>query len=199
MALTPLQITSQTQSLPRPLLPTLARLEHISTLLSQPRHIDAISKRIKILVSELDRVYESRKKLAALPGNLSSTVATLNDGKSSSGGGEDAATPLDPITLSKLDDLFALSSRIQPLLPLTPSLLARLRSLASLHSSASQFSSSLDSLTNSQAELKSGQEEAKKALSSLEESMAGNAERVKGNLDVVMKRLEDLDKRFKAL
>lgn len=188
-------VLEETQALPRPLLPTLARLEHLSTLLTQPRHLDAISKRIKLVASELDRVYESRSRLASIPGAQDSTVAAVSE----AGGGFQQTSPLDSITLAKLDDLFVLSSRIQPLLPLAPALLARLRSLAGLHSSASQFSASLTQVERSNEELKTGQDDLGKAVTALEESVASNEVKMKGNLESVMTRMEALERRMKAL
>lgn len=194
-------------------MPTLSRLEHLSTLLTQPRHIDAISKRIKVLVSELDRVYESRRRIANLPGGPQAAIAALVTSNNASGGDAAAGAsggdgtgnpksvtaPLDPITLSKLDDLFALSARVRPLLPLAPALLQRLRSLATLHASASGFAASLAAVEESQGQVRAGQEEMGKAMESLEESLKANDERLKGNLAAVMGRMEELEKRVAAL
>lgn len=191
-------VLEESQSLARPLLPTVSRLEQLAALLTQPRHIDAVSKRVKVLVSELDRVYDSRKRLASLPNDGPSGGASA-DSESGQEQTRQQTSQLDPISLSKLDDLFHLSTRIQPLLPLAPQLLQRLRSLATLHASASQFASSLEQLQEEQQEIITTQTQFQAALSQVEKSIQDNNERTRANLDVVMNRLEDVEKRVRAL
>ncbi|CAO1619857.1 unnamed protein product [Parajaminaea phylloscopi] len=192
-------VLEETQSLARPLLPTVARLEQMAAILSQPRHIDAVSKRIKLLVAELDRVYEARRKLAALPNSNSAGAVVADASASSNGPDADKTAPLDPITLSKLDDAFALCSRVQTLLPLAPALLQRLRSLSQLHASASDFATTLDNVDQSQRQVEAQLSEMAGALKEVGDSLKENEARVKGNLEIVMQRMEDLDKRIAAL
>lgn len=195
-------VLEETQTLPRPLLPTVARLEHMAALLSQPRHIDAVSKRIKLLVAELDRVYEARRKLSTLPtsSGAGAVVACGGDSLAAASGSEtDRIAPLDPITLSKLDEAFALCSRIQPLVPLAPALLQRLRSLSQLHASASDFASTLENVHRSQRDVESHLAEMLQALKDVGESLKENEQRTRGNLEVVKQRMEQLDKRIAAL
>ncbi|CAO1627684.1 unnamed protein product [Sympodiomycopsis kandeliae] len=174
-------VLEESQSLSRPLLPTLARLEHLSTMLTQPRHMDAISKRVKVLVSELDRVHESRQRLQQQSPDDSSTK------------------DLDPISVSKLNDLYALSNRLQPLLPLAPQLLNRLRSLATLHSDSSRFSSTLTRLEEEQNELKADQQLLKDSMNAVENSLVENQKKFNTNLETVYQRLEEVQKRISQL
>ncbi|KAF9007986.1 hypothetical protein BDQ17DRAFT_1350367 [Cyathus striatus] len=50
----------ETSPLPPPLLPSIARLNNQLTLLTQPRHIDSISRRLKLLLSDLERASASQ-------------------------------------------------------------------------------------------------------------------------------------------
>lgn len=192
-------VLEETQSLPRPLLPTVARLEHLATLITQPRHIDAVSKRIKLLVAELDRVYEARRKLSTLPTGSGPAAVIADGGNGNATGSAEEKAPLDPITLSKLDDAFALCSRLQPLLPLAPALLQRLRSLSQLHSSAANFASTLDEVDASQKDVEAHLGQMVEALKEVSQSLTENEQRTKANLDVVMQRMEQLDKRIAEL
>lgn len=160
----------------RPLLPTLTRLEQLATLLTQPRHIDAISKRVKVLVSELDRVQETRRKLGTTDGDST-----------------------DPITSAKIQDLFALSTRLAPLVPVAPALLDRLRSLAALHSNASRFQGDLTALQTEQGEVKGSLQLFTDSLKQVELSLQDNQRRFAENLQGVMARIEELSRRVDAL
>ncbi|WAR64058.1 hypothetical protein PtB15_16B217 [Puccinia triticina] len=60
----------------------------------------------------------------------------------------DRAPLLPPDALHKLDRLYSLLPRLDPLLPLVPHLLSRLRSLAHLHASADSFRARLDNALN---------------------------------------------------
>ncbi|CCO36862.1 dynactin 2 [Rhizoctonia solani AG-1 IB] len=45
----------ESSPLPQPLLPHLTRISTLLTLLAQPRHIDSISRRLKLLLTDLER------------------------------------------------------------------------------------------------------------------------------------------------
>lgn len=218
--LLPLTTDSSTQSnpLPPPLLKTLHRLETLLLLLTQPRHLDTISRRIKVLVVDLERLAESRKKLgdtrplhlAVFSGASTGTGGGLTvvtggaggEGKKvlgsglTSGGGEEG---ISPEALSKISALYALLPRIDPLLPLTPRLLTRLRSLSTLHSSAQEFSTTLSSLQSSVASLGETGVETKAVLEQLEGSLKENEELVKGNLAGLEGRIRAVGERLGRL
>lgn len=106
-----------------------------------------------------------------------------------------SAPPSDsiaPDTLQKIDALFALLPRIDPLLPLTPKLLTRLRSLANVHSVAATFADTLAVLKAETERLGEGEKDLQEMLAGLEGSMAGNETKVKGNLDALDERIAGL-------
>ncbi|KAK0555206.1 hypothetical protein OC845_000343 [Tilletia horrida] len=196
----------------RPLMPTIQRLEHQLTLFTQPRHLDAISRRVKVLVAELERAHEARAKLAALPpappaGTPSGAAqfqqpeaGTDGASKTAGTGSADASALLSsPDQLARLRSLFLLQTRLEPLLPLAPHLLSRLQSLSSLHASASQFSSSLDRLVEADTKLGERAREVEELCKGLEKSMQEDSSRVQGNFETVQARLEALASRLDAL
>jgi len=195
------------------MLRTLSRLDHLLTLLTQPRHLDTISRRVKVLVSDLERIHESRRKLGdtrplniALQGGMTLATGTsstaspalgssvMMSGTNSSGGGN-----VPPDALQKIDSLFALLPRMDPLLPLAPRLLTRLRSLQTLHQSSTSFSTDLGALQTELTRLGDNEKGLDEVLKGVEESMKGNQERLEGNLSGLEQRLIELGKRLDGL
>ncbi|CEQ39514.1 SPOSA6832_01076, partial [Sporobolomyces salmonicolor] len=212
--LTSLAPLSQTNAIPLPLVQTVSRLDHLLTLLAQPRHLDSISRRVKVLVSDLERIHESRRKL----GDTRPLNIALSGGMTLSTGGADgasasrsttslsastttgsAAASLPPDALQKIDALFSLLPRLDPLLPLAPRLLTRLRSLSALHASAASFSESVSSLKDEVSRLGEGEKGLKEVLDGLEGSIKDNEGRMKGNLQGLEKRLEEVVARLDSL
>jgi len=196
----------------RPLLSTMQRLEHQLTLFTQPRHLDAISRRVKVLVAELERAHEAKSKLAALAPAPSAAGATAiasaeqQGGEGASGadgttgsGASNAAGFGTPDQLARLRSLFVLQTRLEPLLPLAPHLLSRLQSLAALHSSAAHFGASLEQLVEADARLGERAGEIQELCRGLESSMEEDGKRIKTNLELVQARMEALGKRMEAL
>lgn len=191
---------SSTQS--PPILQTLGRLDHLLTLLSQPRHLDSISRRVKVLVTDLERLHDSRKKLGdtrplsvALSGGMTAVVGDSSAVHSLSPA-TDGSAAIAPDTLQKIDALFALLPRLDPLLPLTPRLLSRLRSLSSLHASAATFDSTLSGVREEVRRLGEGESGLREVLEGLEASMAENDAKVKGNLSGLEERIGRLIERM---
>lgn len=195
----------QAKSLARPLMPSLARIEHLLTLLTHPRHLDGISRRVKVLVSELERVHEARRKLDASSSRLAVGAGPSNglDGATSpllgAGGSPPTAGGLSPETLTKLEAGLALLSRLETLMPLAPTLLSRLHSLSSLHASAAGFSDDVSELFVAAKTSETTHDELKVVLSNVEGSLRENQQRVKANLESVEARIEGLAKRIEKL
>lgn len=197
--------------MPPPLVQSVSRLDHLLTLLTQPRHLDSISRRVKVLVSDLERIHESRRKLGdtrplnvALSGGMTLTTGTdaprtAAPSLNASTSGATASAQLPPDALQKIDALFALLPRLDPLIPLAPRLLSRLRSLSALHESATTFSTTLSSLKSEVDRLGDGEKGLKEVLDGLETSFTENEERFKGNLEAFEKRMSEVVKRLDAL
>lgn len=188
----------QNNTLPRPLLPSIARIEHLLTLLTHPRHLDGISRRIKILVSELERLHEARRKLA----NTGGTLQPLQiEGKGTNGDASPSSQGiLVPIeTMQKLDTVLPTLSKLEPLIPLVPALLARLHSLTTLHASSSSFVEDMNSLEASMKRSNDSTSELKDMLKNLEFSFVENQSRIEANLKVVEARMENITQRVEKL
>lgn len=193
------------------LITTLSKLEHQLQLLTQPRHLDTVARRVKTLVGDLERIHEARRKLGdtrplnialsssgitvlapgtGLPSSHSETTLAHNqDG----GRGE---MELPPDALQKIEALSNVLPRLEPLLPLAPSLLARLRTLAPLHASSAAFSRELSDVSREVAGLREAEGGLRKALKGLEMSFEANEKTVKGNLEVLEGRIESLTRKF---
>lgn len=181
-------LLDDSKPIPRPVLATLSRLEHQLSLLSQPRHLDAISRRVKVLVTELDRVHEVKRKLAT-DANASSDNAS-DPAKSST---------LTQAEIKKLQHLFEISTRLEPLLPLVPGVLNRLETLSEMHAAAAHFGSTLDDLEVGAEERKKEEEELEELLSRMENNMQETSNRVEANLESLQARIEELAGRLEKV
>lgn len=169
----------QTSPLPSPLLPLITRLNNQFTILTQPRHIDSISRRLKLLLSDLDRAsaaqHQVHRRLPSQPNGQPSQPPGLQE------------------------QLLPLLTRLSPLLPHIPHILARLRTLSALHSSAADFQTTLEDLEEEQKKTRNGLLELEKAIHTVETSLNENRDVVKNNVtglegrvNLLLGRLDDL-------
>ncbi|KAG1765750.1 Dynamitin-domain-containing protein [Suillus occidentalis] len=163
-----------------PLLPMLTRLNSQLMLLTQPRHIDSISRRLKLLLSDLERVStaQAQKRNSQQPGS----------------------TTIIPGTATQ-DALLPLLSRLAPSLPHIPHILTRLRTLSALHASAGEFQGTMAALEEEQRKTRDALEALKNAVGDVEASLeankgtvAGNVQGLEDRVDRVLTRLEELSK-----
>ncbi|KAG1777003.1 Dynamitin-domain-containing protein [Suillus placidus] len=163
-----------------PLLPMLTRLNSQLMLLTQPRHIDSISRRLKLLLSDLERVStaQAQKRQSQQPGG----------------------TTIIPGTATQ-DALLPLLTRLAPSLPHIPHILTRLRTLSALHASAGEFQGTMAALEEEQRKTKDALEVLKSAVGDVETSLeankgtvAGNVQGLEDRVDRVLTRLEELSK-----
>lgn len=97
------------------------------------------------------------------------------------------------------NDISLVLQRLAPALPTIPHLLTRLRTLSTLHATASGFASSLASLEEEQRKTRVGLGEMEMALAALEGSFESNAGMVEGNLRGLMERLEGVQSKVDGL
>ncbi|KAG9007096.1 hypothetical protein FRB94_014664 [Tulasnella sp. JGI-2019a] len=169
----------ESSPLPPPLLPQINRLANQVTLLTQPRHIDSISRRLKLLLADLERHQNMIK------GAGKTSAARPDDADDASTGAAVSAPILPP-------DLAPILQRLSPLLPTIPHLLQRLRTLSSLHTSASSFASTLTSLEEEQKKVREALSELGEAAGGVEKSMQDNVARTEGNLNGLEVRIDVL-------
>lgn len=166
-------------------------------------------------MTDLERVHEARRKIGdTRPLNIAlSSGITVSTGQPgllspSTPGSSDQALPgtasssepqLPPDALQKVDALFKVLPRIDPLLPLAPHLLTRLRSLATLHESSSTFGEDLKDGQKSIESLKESEGFLTQLLEGLQESMTANQEVMKNNLEGLHDRIDQVLVRVNAL
>lgn len=137
----------------------------------------------------------------SIPGTGGEVINSIGSGDGIKGVGSIEGTEYDipPDALQKIDSLFSLLPRLDPLLPLTPRLLSRLRSLATLHSSAANFGETLNGLKDEINRLSEGEKGLKEVLEGLEGNLKENEVKVKGNLEGLEGRLKSLVERLDRL
>ncbi|KAG6813676.1 hypothetical protein H0H92_008524 [Tricholoma furcatifolium] len=177
-------LDDQTSPLPPPLLPLITRLNAQLTLLAQPRHIDSISRRLKILLSDLERVSAAQQHAHRQQQHLPSDV---------------------PPAPQVQDTILPILSRLGPALPQIPHILTRLRTLAALHTSAAEFQDTLQGLEEEQRKMHEALTELDGAVKTVEASLEDNRSVVKGNVaglesrvDTLLNRLEELSRPLEA-
>ncbi|KAL1743072.1 Dynamitin-domain-containing protein [Schizophyllum fasciatum] len=173
-------VLDETTPLPAPLLPMLSRLHSQLTLLTQPRHIDSISRRLKVLLTDLDRVSQAQHGHRRHPSQS-----------------KDQAQAPGPSPLA--EQLMPLLTRLSPALPHIPHILTRLRTLSQLHTSAAEFQSTLEGLEEEQRKMRETLNDLENAVVSVENSLKENRDLVKGNVEGLDGRVDDVVKRLEAL
>ncbi|KAI9458560.1 hypothetical protein F5148DRAFT_1220423 [Russula earlei] len=174
-------------AMPTPLLPLLTRLNTQLTVLSQPRHLDNISRRLKLLLSDLDRLATANQQK-----RRSAVTASATEGDSS------AAAP-SALPASLQEQLAPALARLIPALPQIPHILGRLRTLATLHASAAQFGNALSTLEEEQRQSRDALDALTQAIEGVEGSLAENGRVVRGNVTGLEERIDALTKRLDAL
>jgi len=183
---------SQLSPLPPPLLPLLTRLNAQMTILTQPRHIDAISRRLKLLLSDLERAHHQQQQQPQPHSQPSGSQRKPSTGQPA--GTSISDHPTTPQVLA--EQLMPLVTRLAPSLPHIPHLLNRLRTLSALHASAAELEGTLDGLEKEQKATRSMLTELSTAIESVEKSLEGNRGVVKGNVESLEGRVDELMKRI---
>jgi nuclear migration protein JNM1 len=161
-------------------------MEAILNMLSQPDELETASRRVKIVLADLDKAFTPSSKTAGLAGARGAVK-------------EDNSLKLNPTDAQKVDALYACLPRIEPLMPLVPPLLTRLRSLATLHAGASAFQSTLSTLETDADNMKETDIEVKEVLDRLDEGITKQAQVMKANWGSLSERLQQLNERVVRL
>lgn len=166
--------------MPTPLLPLLTRLNTQLTVLTQPRHLDNISRRLKLLLTDLDR--------ASAANHHQRKASHHADGP----GGQAPPSALQ-------EQITPLLTRLVPSLPHIPHILTRLRTLSTLHTSAAEFQTTLEGLEEEEKKVREALEELSKAVNDVEKSLDDNANLVKGNVSTLEGRIDALMGRLESV
>ncbi|RCI11641.1 hypothetical protein L249_7238, partial [Ophiocordyceps polyrhachis-furcata BCC 54312] len=170
--------------LSRAVLPTLDSMEKQVTTLSQAStaNLDAISRRVRTLAAEQEKLNDSRDKAKAFRDEF---------------GKHAPASPTDEAEHeAKINALYAILPTIENLSPLLPPLLDRLRSLRAMHADAAAVSQTLDSIEAQQADMVSELKQWKEGLDKMETAIRNGEAAVRENVKVVEGWVKDLEKRL---
>ncbi|ORZ23985.1 Dynamitin-domain-containing protein [Absidia repens] len=195
------------------LIHSLSKLEQQITLLAQPRHLDTVARRIKVLNSELDRLHElksggntgptGRKDLgygglSGLPGSTTTTSASVAAGGLGDNNKDDQHG-LSNDAEEKVTHLFATMEKVDPLLNLTPALLTRLKALQGLHTEAATFGRSVKVISEEQTRMTEEIKSLDTTCELLTKSLKDNEDLINKNVGVIDSRMTDLVQRMEAL
>ncbi|ORE10701.1 hypothetical protein BCV72DRAFT_9417 [Rhizopus microsporus var. microsporus] len=132
------------------LVSSLAKLEQQVVLLAQPRQLEMVARRVKVLNSDLDRLNEIKASRKDISNTLGFSFSTVNNPANVSA--NDIKDNLND-TETKINQLFTTMEKIDPLLNLTPALLTRLKALQTLHADATTFGQSIKVISEEQTRM----------------------------------------------
>ncbi|RKP39512.1 Dynamitin-domain-containing protein, partial [Dimargaris cristalligena] len=149
-------------------------LESKVKLLAQPHHLDGLSRRTKVLTQELEKLAAARAR-------------TEN------------SSHLDDEVLEKINTLFGLVGKIDPLIDTVPSVVARLQSLQSLHLDASLVSQNLRQCTQEQTKFGEDTKALLDISNQLQDNIRTNTATIQSNVESLDVRITDLVQRAEKL
>ncbi|KAH7364364.1 Dynamitin-domain-containing protein [Rhexocercosporidium sp. MPI-PUGE-AT-0058] len=179
-----------TNGVPKAIIPTLDTLQRQISVISEstPSSLDSISRRVRTLTQEAERLEDSRK-----------AAKVAQDALRAAGGDLVSEDGEDSEQVAKINALYGTLSTIENLAPLLPSLLDRLRSLRAIHADAATASDSLDRVEKQQTEMagdikkwREGLEKVEEALKQGETTMSGNMKAVEGWVKELEQKMEKL-------
>lgn len=173
--------------LPRAVLPTLDSMEkQISTIAqASTANLDAISRRVRALAQDQDKLNESRQKAKALQDELGRSVSS----------NPEEETEQD----TKINALYAILPTIENLTPMLPSLLDRLRSLRAIHSDAAKASELLDEIQQRQADMASELKQWNEGLTKLETAIQDGDKTGQANMETMQDWVKELEAKMAKL
>lgn len=179
------------------LIGALEKLDNHLSLLTQPRQLEVVAKRVKALTLEMEKLAELRKK-QQLENSISvSTESLLRSSSSALQDVEMHQTQTE--TERKVTYLYDLMEKLDPLTGLIPHLVSRLHGLKSLHSEAAVFAESLKMLVEEQNRVGDGFKGIEEAVARLEDSVKANEIAVEKNVEALQSRIEALMERVNTL
>lgn len=184
------------EGLGRAVIPTLAELTKQLTVLSQAStaNLDSISRRMRSMAAEQDKLNEAREKARTLREELGS--AGITDGGAAAGGpGEDEETEQE----TKVKALYGIMPAIEGMAPILPPLLDRLRSLRAMHADAATAAERLDRIEGDQAALADELKQWRNGIDKMEAAIRDGRTTSDGNSKVIEAWAKDLEERIKTL
>ncbi|KAG0326256.1 hypothetical protein BG004_003006, partial [Podila humilis] len=153
---------------------TVEKLEQSISILVQPRQLEQLSRRLKVVMADLERVQELQAKDAT-----------------ASGISADAE--------NKINTLFELVDKIDALVTLAPVLVTRLKGLKGLHAEAAVFSDSIKMISSEQTKISEELKGLDTVSSKLQESLVENDTAIQKNIELIDGRMTQLVERIQKL
>jgi nuclear migration protein JNM1 len=173
--------------LPRAILPTLDSMnKQISTLSeASTANLDAISRRVRTLAQEQDKLNDSREKAKSLREELgrNGSVAQAEESEQE----------------TKINALYGILPTIENLTPILPPLLDRLRSLRAIHADAATASDTLTRIEKQQAEMAAELKQWNEGLVKIETAIKEGNVSIANNKQVMEEWVKDLEERMEDL
>ncbi|KAF7544216.1 hypothetical protein G7Z17_g10136 [Cylindrodendrum hubeiense] len=173
--------------LPRAILPTIDSMNKQITTLAQAStaNLDAISRRVRTLATEQEKLSDAREKAKALREEL---------------GRQAPSTPSEESEQeAKINALYGILPTIENLTPILPPLLDRLRSLRVIHADAATAGETLSRIETQQAEMTAELKQWNEGLEKIEEAMNESSASVEKNKTVMESWVKDLEERIADL
>ncbi|CEJ81703.1 Putative Dynamitin [[Torrubiella] hemipterigena] len=173
--------------LPRAILPTLDAMEKQMSTIAQAStaNLDAISRRVRTLAQDQDRLNDTREKAKALREEL--------------GRNETPASGEESEQDTKVNALYAILPTIENLSPILPPLLDRLRSLRTIHADAATASQTLDQIEQRQADMTAELKQWNEGLTKLEAAIKAGSTTNESNLKVMEGWVKELEQKMEKL
>lgn len=179
-----------TASTSKAIIPSLDTLSQQLVLLttSTPSSLDNISRRVRTLTQEAERLEESRKAAKAAKDALRAAGGDVTEEE-----GEDSEQ------VAKINALYGTLSTIETLSPVLPLLLDRLRSLRAIHADAATASESLGRIEEKQSEQAEEIKKWKEGLQQVEQAIKNGESTMSGNVKTVESWVKDLEKKIEKM
>ncbi|KAL8645622.1 MAG: hypothetical protein Q9226_007215, partial [Calogaya cf. arnoldii] len=194
MDLIPLPTKDRTAS--RAVLPVLDGLDRqISSISVSDASLDNISRQIRQMTDDAEKLTEARKAAAA---QLTSNQSAMERKRmSTTKSGTPATEAKDDLAqTSKINALYGALPTIESLSPLLPTVLDRLRSLRTIHADAANASESLTKVESRQAAMAEEIKEWREGLEKVEMAMQHGETSMRENMGVVDGWVKELESRI---
>ncbi|KAI9598230.1 Dynamitin-domain-containing protein [Syncephalis fuscata] len=154
--------------------PVIAKMEQQLELLAQPRHMELVARRAKALTHELERLQRYKAE-------------------------DDERLGINKETAKKIDQLFSTLDQLDPLIPLAPALVQRLKNLEQLHARAATFSDAVTAVEREQTRLDGSINGMEEQCTKIETSLKENGAIIQRNVEALDRRIADLVERVAKL
>ncbi|KAJ2524530.1 hypothetical protein GGI11_000753 [Coemansia sp. RSA 2049] len=182
------------------LVDTVSRLRKQIEILADPHRVDAIHRRVKQALVDMDRLEAVAN--AQTQGTKSTALGGADGAKGSSStdtAGASGAQTIDPAVARRVEETYEKLVGIDSFIELVPATARRLQSLAKLHAQASDVVARIGGIESEQQSIGEELGIIKDIAAGLKTSMADNATVLKDNMRHLDTRIGSLNDRLSAL